>query len=306
MNIRRLLFALCFIFVNPVQAEETDLIRMLKETKVKAAQKHLFNMVKQHGADVNVLQGVMNIVRAEILDKRQLRSHKGAYEVALKKSRNEFTIPELIDYINQQDDGGRTALHYAAALAQYELMIMLIILGAYRYTQDQHGNTAAHFAIKRCSEYDGNEKHTEYVNRLGNTLVETLRVLLYCNGYREEDLVNMQNKHGDTLMHLLITHSLCMFVLARCIDMPVDYGIQNKDGLTPEALVKKETRAYKEEYGKVVFRKIGDVQSVLGFVYKQKYEKEHGERLDPFEYSAQAGNSVPVDFQAMMGHCVHQ
>ncbi len=135
--------------------------------------------------------------------------------------------------LDYQDEKGRTALHYAAAARNEEVVSFLIESGANPALVDQDGKNYQKFSKDSLE------------NEALNTLKHYARVLVKFHNFSsfEECLsyignINQKFDDGNTLLHVAmkqnITNSLHLEIVYKLIENGADLKIKNNDGKTPD------------------------------------------------------------------------
>ncbi|KAF4381739.1 hypothetical protein G4B88_002889 [Cannabis sativa] len=147
----------------------------------------------------------------------------------------------------EADDFGWIPLHYAAHLGNVEVVELFLEINhsSITYVNDNNGMSALHIAAKEghvnvmrsivtkcpdtCESLDDRDRtalHVAVESGKKNAVKFLLRTLAF------QDLINEQDKEGNTPLHLAAFqgHSKILEILAR--DPRVDKGAQNKAGMT--------------------------------------------------------------------------
>ena len=98
--------------------------------------------------------------------------------ITINKIEDLNVVKELLPNIGYLDKKNRTALHYAAACGNLELIQICLESNIYIYSKDLDGNTALHFAAKR-------------------NCISSIRKLIE-SGFKNIDI---ENNNGETALH---------------------------------------------------------------------------------------------------------
>ncbi len=158
-----------------------------------------------------------------------------------------YAITPLMDAINKQDNNllqelikkkhdvneqevewRKTALHSAAWLGNVEAVRMLLEAGADRWLLDRDGHSVLHMVVlghMRNQQQEAlNDRYTKVLE------------LIIANEHHE--LGKIQNKMGDTIMHMAV-RSGDDFMVKTFKRFNLYYNLQNNDGFTPSDLVEQ-------------------------------------------------------------------
>ncbi|XP_053951467.1 serine-rich adhesin for platelets [Anastrepha ludens] len=165
----------------------------------------ILNLFIQCGADL-AIKGLDGITCLHIAAKL---GNLEATQLIIDSYRSCRSILSFMDFINAQDDGGWTAMVWAAELGHMEIVSLLLNHGADPNICDNDNNTVLHWAT------------------LHNNGLETVTMLLQASTD-----CNVQNVDGDTPLHIACRHSitrLCIALIANGADLMV----KNKAGELP-------------------------------------------------------------------------
>ena len=162
----------------------------------------------------------------------------------------------------EADDFGWVPLHYAAHLGNVEAVELFLEINhsSMVYIKDKEGMSALHIAAKEgrvdvmkaiiakcpdtCELLDDRDRtalHVAVESRKKNAVKFLLQTLAF------QDLINEQDREGDTPLHLAAFrgHSKILEMLAK--DTRVDKGAINKAGMTAIDIVRSTNRVMELE-----------------------------------------------------------
>lgn len=270
--------------LNSVHAEEAKLIQLLRSNKVSEAKALLFSKVaEKKGAEgAELLKNLLGIVIVSALQMSDADREQFDDPEAWERFTNEFTIPEIKAYVDQKDEDGRTALHYAAALRDVESVLLLVALGATRGIRNKYHNTPAQYAIKKCPEYTGDQSHDEYVTNFAPNLISVLRIILQNkNRCWNKKHCLLQNKQSETVVHTLMRHSIGAGVLANLVQsgMPYNLELRDKNGFSAQDILEQKKNKLEETCGNDAYHRIADSTVLTGLINRVQKEGNNREEV---------------------------
>ena len=132
----------------------------------------------------------------------------------------------------------RTALHCAAKVRSYNILLQLLSVCAEKHfidAQDSDGNTAVHIVLSAFSDAVSQRSQKCTPNRAQGANIQKCLMLLLNRGA----LVNVKNKLGDTSLHYVCANqnlrstSVTAPLVQILLDMSADANALNNDGCTP-------------------------------------------------------------------------
>ncbi|XP_036339174.1 uncharacterized protein LOC118748683 [Rhagoletis pomonella] len=180
-------------FVNMLDRE----LRTASMCAVLGDKCEILNLFIQCGADL-AIKGLDGKTCLHIAAKL---GNLEAAQIIVDSYRSCRSILSFMDFINAQDDGGWTALVWAAELGHTEIVSLLLNHGADPNICDNDNNTVLHWAT------------------LHNNGLDTITMLLQAGTD-----CNVQNVEGDTPLHIACRHSitrLCIALIANGADLMV-------------------------------------------------------------------------------------
>ncbi|XP_017871984.1 PREDICTED: LOW QUALITY PROTEIN: serine-rich adhesin for platelets [Drosophila arizonae] len=195
-------------FVNIVDSElRTALMCAVMNDKCD-----MLNLFLQCGADV-AIKGPDGMTSLHIAAKL---GNLDAAQLIVDSYRGSRNITDFLAFINAQDEGGWTAMVWAAELGHKDIVSLLLNHGADPNICDNDNNTVLHWSTLR---YDG---------------LETITVLLQAGAD-----CNVQNVEGDTPLHIACRHSVTRMCIA-LIANGADLMIKNKAEQLPYDCIPNE------------------------------------------------------------------
>ncbi|XP_041017885.1 ankyrin repeat-containing protein At5g02620-like [Juglans microcarpa x Juglans regia] len=180
-------------------------------------------------------------------------------------------IKEEPNLASEADDFGWTSLHYAAHYGSVQVVELLLQYAgsSAAYIKDKEGMSTLHIAAERgqlnvvekvVSEFpstyellDNKVRTALHVAAETGKSLKTLNFLIF---KVPDDLINKQDSRGNTPLHLATVHPRFERLLALALDIRVEKGAINKEGLSCLEILK--SNAIKSPFMKILIPKFED------------------------------------------------
>lgn len=152
----------------------------------------------------------ISIVKTAINENKMLDQSKDPLFLYAMQHKNDYMQPMVRQWVNIQDDKGRSLLHLAAWNNRRDLACMLIDAGSYLNLKDDNGKTPLHYAVSFNDVFD----------------VASELLLAGAN-------INTQDKNGSTPLHCAARQGNLQGVYLLTL-AGADRNIENNSGKTAE------------------------------------------------------------------------
>ncbi|KAJ8747876.1 hypothetical protein K2173_013044 [Erythroxylum novogranatense] len=170
--------------------------------------------------------------------------------------------------ISEADNFGWIPLHYAAYLGNAEVVELLLGLDiSLSYVKDKEGMSALLIAAKAGQDdviekfIDNCPDTSELLDNRGRTALhiaaekgKTNAIKIFLSRQCFEDLINEQDKDGNTPFHLAALESHHEVLLVLTNDPRVDKGATNKAGLTAFDIIKSNTQLKQHKKAQIIWK----------------------------------------------------